>query len=40
MFAGNRGDVGRFASRVHEYAADGGPVLVMPSRGRPFTLEI
>jgi L-ascorbate 6-phosphate lactonase len=40
MFAGNRGDVGRFAALVHEYAADGGPVLVMPSRGRPFTLEI
>jgi L-ascorbate 6-phosphate lactonase len=39
MFAGNRGDVGRFASLVHEYAADGGPILVMPSRGRPFTLE-
>jgi L-ascorbate 6-phosphate lactonase len=39
MFAGNRGDVGKFASLVHEYAADGGPVLVMPSRGRPFTLE-
>lgn len=40
MFAGNRGDVGKFASLVHEYAADGGPVLVMPSRGRSFTLEI
>jgi len=40
MFAHNRGDVGRFASLVHEQAADGGPVLVMPSRGRPFTLEI
>jgi L-ascorbate 6-phosphate lactonase len=40
MFAHNRGDVGKFASLVHEQAADGGPVLVMPSRGRPFTLEI
>ena len=40
MFAGNRGDVGKFASLVHEHAADGGPVLVMPSRARPFTLEI
>jgi L-ascorbate 6-phosphate lactonase len=40
MFAGNRGDVGKFASLVHEDAADGGPVLVMPSRGRPFTLEM
>jgi L-ascorbate 6-phosphate lactonase len=40
MFVGNRGDVGKFASLVHEYAADGGPVLVMPSRGRSFTLEI
>jgi L-ascorbate 6-phosphate lactonase len=39
MFAGNRGDVGKFASLVHEQAADGGPVLVMPSRQRPFTLE-
>jgi L-ascorbate 6-phosphate lactonase len=40
MFAHNRGDVGKFASLVHEQAADGGPVLVMPSRGRPFTLEL
>jgi L-ascorbate 6-phosphate lactonase len=40
MFAGNRGDVGKFASLVHEHAADGGPVLVMPSRARSFTLEI
>jgi L-ascorbate metabolism protein UlaG (beta-lactamase superfamily) len=40
MFAHNRGDVGKFASLVHERTADGGPVLVMPSRGRPFTLEI
>lgn len=40
MFAGNRGDVGRFASYLHERAADGGPVLVIPSRGRPFALEL
>jgi L-ascorbate 6-phosphate lactonase len=40
MFIGNTGDVGRFASIVHNSAADGGPVLVMPSRGRPFTLEL
>jgi L-ascorbate 6-phosphate lactonase len=40
MFTGNRGDVGRFASHLHDLAADGGPVLVMPSRGRPFTLEM
>lgn len=40
MFTHNRGDVGRFASRLHESAADGGPVLVIPSRGRPFTLEL
>jgi L-ascorbate 6-phosphate lactonase len=40
MFAHNRGDVGKFASLIHEAAADAGPVLVMPSRGRPFTLEI
>lgn len=40
MFAHNRGDVGKFASLMHEQAAAGGPVLVMPSRGRPFTLEI
>jgi L-ascorbate 6-phosphate lactonase len=39
MFAGNRGDVGKFATLVHEQAADGGPVLVIPPRGRPFTLE-
>jgi L-ascorbate metabolism protein UlaG (beta-lactamase superfamily) len=40
MFAGNRGDVGKFASLVHDAAADGGPQLMVPSRGRPFTLEI
>jgi L-ascorbate 6-phosphate lactonase len=40
MFAGNMGDVGRFASLVHNSAADGGPIMVMPSRGRPFTLEM
>lgn len=40
MFTGNRGDVGRFASYLHESVADGGPVMVMPSRGRPFTLEM
>jgi L-ascorbate 6-phosphate lactonase len=40
MFTGNRGDVGRFASHLHESAADGGPVMVMPSRGRSFTLEM
>lgn len=40
MFAHNRGDVGKFAALVHDAAADGGPILVMPSRGRPFTLEI
>lgn len=40
MFEGNRGDVGRFASHLHDLAADGGPVLVLPSRGRPFTLEM
>jgi L-ascorbate 6-phosphate lactonase len=40
MFAHNRGDVGKFASLIHASAADGGPILVMPSRGRPFTLEI
>lgn len=40
MFAGNRGDIGRFAAYLHERAADGGPVLVIPSRGRPFTLEL
>jgi L-ascorbate 6-phosphate lactonase len=40
MFAGNRGDVGKFVMLVHEAAADGGPVLVVPSRGRPFTLEM
>lgn len=38
MFAHNLGDVGRFASHLHDAAADGGPVLVMPSRNRPFTL--
>jgi L-ascorbate metabolism protein UlaG (beta-lactamase superfamily) len=40
MFTTNTGDVGKFASLVHNLAADGGPVLVMPSRGRPFTLEL
>lgn len=40
MFTGNRGDVGRFASHLHEAAADAGPMLMMPSRGRPFTLEL
>ena len=40
MFTGNRGDIGRFASHLHERAADGGPVLVIPSRGRPFALEL
>lgn len=40
MFTGNRGDIGRFASYLHERAADGGPVLVIPSRGRPFALEL
>lgn len=40
MFTTNRGDVGRFASHLHDSAADGGPVLVMPSRGRPFSLEL
>jgi L-ascorbate 6-phosphate lactonase len=40
MFTGNRGDVGRFASILHDTAADDGPVLVMPSRGRRFTLEM
>ena len=40
MFTTNTGDVGKFASIVQDLAADGGPVLVMPSRGRPFTLEL
>lgn len=40
MFTGNQGDVGRFASHLHESVADGGPTMVMPSRGRPFTLEL
>jgi L-ascorbate metabolism protein UlaG (beta-lactamase superfamily) len=40
MFATNTGDVGKFASLMHNSAADGGPVLVMPSRGRSFTLEL
>jgi L-ascorbate metabolism protein UlaG (beta-lactamase superfamily) len=40
MFVGNTGDVGRFAAQLHSLAADGGPVLVMPSRGRMFTLAI
>jgi L-ascorbate 6-phosphate lactonase len=40
MFHGNTGDVGRFASQLHSLAADGGPVLVMPSRGRMFNLAI
>lgn len=40
MFHGNTGDVGRFASELHRLAADGGPVLVMPSRGRVFNLAI
>jgi L-ascorbate 6-phosphate lactonase len=40
MFHGNTGDVGRFAVQLHSLAADGGPVLVMPSRGRPFNLAI
>jgi L-ascorbate metabolism protein UlaG (beta-lactamase superfamily) len=40
MFTGNLGDVGTFASDLHDSAADGGPMLVMPSRGRPFTLEL
>jgi L-ascorbate 6-phosphate lactonase len=40
MFIGNQGDVGRFASQLHDLAADGGPVLVMPSRGRPFNLAV
>ncbi len=40
MFTVNRGDVGRFASHLHDLVADGGPALVMPSRGRPFTLEM
>lgn len=40
MFTGNQGDVGRFASHLHESVADGGSTLVMPSRGRPFTLEL
>lgn len=40
MFTGNRGDIGRFASHLHERAADGGPVMLIPSRGRPFALEL
>jgi L-ascorbate metabolism protein UlaG (beta-lactamase superfamily) len=40
MFTGNRGDVGRFASLVHDSAADGGPILVIPSRARAFSLEM
>lgn len=40
MFVGNRGDVGRFAGLLHDRAADGGPMLVIPSRGRPFTLTL
>lgn len=40
MFSHNLGDVGRFASHLHDAAADGGPILVMPSRNRPFTLAL
>jgi len=40
MFTTNTGDVGKFASLVHNLAADGGPVLIMPSRSRAFTLEL
>ena len=40
MFSGNQGDVGRFAAYLHESVADGGPAMVMPSRGRPFSLEL
>jgi L-ascorbate 6-phosphate lactonase len=40
MFTGNRGDVGRFTSLVHERAADGGPAVLIPPRGRPVSLAV
>ncbi len=40
MFAYNLGNVGRFASHLHDSAAAAGPILVMPSRARRFTLAL